>query len=145
MSALARLFAVLAAVALTLASVVAVGRPVATPLAAAQRQADVIAMRSVEPMSPSVTVGLLARSPFARDRSVYQRVSQVSAPEMPLPDVRLVAIFSTAGELRATLRIDGVDYTVTVGDLTPAGVITAIEPEAVELSGETARRVGLFE
>jgi len=145
MSALARLFVVLAATGLTFAVVVAIGRPVATPLAAAPRQANVVAMRSVEPMVPSVAAGLLARSPFARDRGAYQRVSSVSAPQTPPPEVRLVAIFSTSGELRATLRIDGADHTVAVGDLTPVGVVTAIEPEAVEVSGETERRFGLFE
>lgn len=145
MSALARLLVVLAAAVFILASVVAVRRPAVAPPEVAQNQAATTALRSVEPIAPSVVAGLLARSPFARDRGAYQRVVAVVAPQAPPPDVRLIAIFSTGGEQRATIRINGVDHTVAVGDVTPVGVVTAIETEAVELSGKTVRRVGLFE
>jgi len=145
MSALARLLMVLAAAVFALASVTAVRRPAVAPPEVAQNQVEATALRSVDPIAPPAVAGLLARSPFARDRSAYQRVVAVAAPQAPPPDVRLVAIFSTGGEPRATLRIDGIDHTVTVGDVTPIGVVTAIETEAVELSGETVRRVGLFE
>jgi len=145
MSALARLFAALAAVVFALSAVVAARRSVVAPRVVTEGQAPAMALRSVDPVATPIIAGLQTRSPFAVGRGAYQRVIPAAAPQAPPPSVRLVAIFSIGGEPRATLRIDGVDHTVGVGDVTPAGTVTAIESEAVELAGETAQRVSLFE
>lgn len=101
--------------------------------------------RAVAPMDPAATAGLVARSPFAPDRSAYARAAPAAPPPPPPPTVRLVAIYAVGGEPRATLRIDGEDVSVGVGDETEIGTVAAIETEAVVIEGDETRRLGLFD
>lgn len=86
---------------------------------------------------------ILGMSPFARDRSAFDRAT-ASAPPPPPVDVRLTGVFRVGKELRASLTINGQSLVVSKGDETAAGTVQAIEVGAVVLSGATEQRLEMF-
>ena len=82
-------------------------------------------------------------SPFAKDRSAFDRAT-ASAPPPPPVEVKLTGIFRVGKELRASLMINGQSIVVRTGDETAVGKVTKIEPGAVMLSGATEQRLEMF-
>jgi hypothetical protein len=77
---------------------------------------------------------ILDMSPFAKDRSAFDRAT-ASAPPPPPVEVKLTGIFRVGKELRASLMINGQPIVVRKGDETAAGKVLRIETGAVVLSG----------
>jgi type IV pilus biogenesis protein PilP len=100
-------------------------------------------LRSLPLASPEAGPALLARSPFAPDRSTYARARIVATPAPPT-EVHLVAVFAVHGQPKASLVISGQQVDVSVGDQTPAGAVTAIQADAVVLGESPGRTVQLF-
>ncbi|MGD2134109.1 MAG: hypothetical protein PVI23_15055 [Maricaulaceae bacterium] len=146
MSASLRILIVAAIVA---ALAAAFARPEVEPvLVAAQADPNAAvpaaASRALPAASGQARVQILARSPFASDRSAFERNRPAPAPERVI-DVRLVAVFAAGGEPRATLLIDGRETNVAVGDQTSLGPVTSISADAVTLGDPPARTVSLFD
>jgi hypothetical protein len=100
-------------------------------------------LRSLPLDSPDAGPALLARSPFAPNRSAYARARVAAAPAPPI-EVYLVAVFAVHGQPKASLVINGQQIDVSVGDQTPAGAVTAIKANAVVLGESPGRTVQLF-
>lgn len=86
---------------------------------------------------------ILDMSPFARDRSTFDRAT-ASAPPPPPVQVKLTGIFRVSTELRASLMINGQSIVVRRGDETAAGKVLKIEAGAVVLSGAIEQRLEMF-
>lgn len=86
---------------------------------------------------------ILDMSPFARDRSAFDRAT-ASAPPPPPVEVKLTGIFRVGKELRASLTINGQSIVVRKGDETAAGKVLKIEAGAVVLSGAIEQRLEMF-
>jgi hypothetical protein len=86
---------------------------------------------------------ILDMSPFARDRSAFDRAT-ASAPPPPPVEVKLTGIFRVGKELRASLTINGQSIVVRKGDETTAGKVLKIEARAVVLSGATEQKLEMF-
>jgi hypothetical protein len=86
---------------------------------------------------------ILDMSPFARDRSAFDRAT-ASAPPPPPVEVKLTGIFRVGKELRASLMINGQSLVVRKSDETAAGKVVKIEPSAVVLSGVIEQRLEMF-
>jgi hypothetical protein len=84
------------------------------------------------PSSPDTAPALIARSPFAPDRTAYARPTAEAAPP---PEVRLTAIARVGGVLKATLVVDGAESTVGEGDVTPIGRVAAIGDTSIAFEG----------
>jgi hypothetical protein len=89
----------------------------------------------------SVSSYLLARSPFAPDRSAFSRAPV--APPVQY-DVRLMGVSRLGRELTATLMINGVQSIVREGDETPIGPVKEIKREQVEIGGAQGRVLEMF-
>lgn len=138
----ARVLLVLVAVLLGSAALLMLADPDPVADAAASPAAGPISFAQLPSSGAGEGTVLLARSPFASDRSPYARSSLTEAPPPQPADVRLVAVFRAGAQPRATLRVDGVEITVGVGDATVLGSIVAIEADAI-IVGD--RRMSLFE
>jgi hypothetical protein len=86
---------------------------------------------------------ILDTSPFAKDRSAFDRAT-ASAPPPPPVEVKLTGIFRVGKELRASLMINGQSIVVRKGDDTIAGKVTKIEADAVLISGVSEQRLEMF-
>ena len=86
---------------------------------------------------------ILDMSPFAKDRSAFDRAT-ASAPPPPPVEVKLTGIIRVGKELRASLIINGQAIVVRKGDETTAGKVLKIEAGAVVLSGATEQRLEMF-
>jgi hypothetical protein len=86
---------------------------------------------------------ILDMSPFAKDRSAFDRTT-ASAPPPPPVEVKLTGIFRVGKELRASLMINGQSIVVRKGDETAAGKVLKIEAGAVVLSGAIEQRLEMF-
>jgi hypothetical protein len=86
---------------------------------------------------------ILDMSPFAKDRSAFDRAT-ASEPPPPPVEVKLTGIFRVGKELRASLMINGQSIVVRKGDETAAGKVVKIEPSAVVVSGATEQRLEMF-
>lgn len=84
---------------------------------------------------------ILERSPFAVDRAPFIRNA---GPPPPPMDIKLTGISTLGKEQRASLLINGQRLVVARGDMTPAGVVEAIEDSAVTLAGPPERRIEMF-
>lgn len=83
---------------------------------------------------------LLARSPFAHDRSAFTRNIM---PQTAL-EIRLAGISKVGGKRHAQLVIGNQTVSVAEGDATPSGPVKSIEADAVVLAGPPERRLELF-
>lgn len=145
MSLLIRIIGI--AVAAGLAGVGAAAVVVPTPEAAsisARRSSEAAAafapLPAVNIQAPSL---ILDMSPFAKDRSAFDRAT-ASAPPPPPVEVKLTGVFRVGKELRASLIINGQSIVVRRGDDTAAGKVLKIEAGAVVLSGEIEQRLEMF-
>jgi hypothetical protein len=86
---------------------------------------------------------ILDMSPFAKDRSAFDRAT-ASAPPPPPVELKLTGIFRVGKELRASLMINGQSIVVRKGDETAAGKVLKIEAGAVVLSGAIEQRLEMF-
>lgn len=86
---------------------------------------------------------ILEMSPFAKDRSAFDRAI-ASAPPPPPVEVKLTGIFRVGKELQASLMINGQSIVVRNGDETAAGKVVKIERGAVVISGATEQRLEMF-
>ena len=86
---------------------------------------------------------ILDMSPFAKDRSAFDRAT-ASAPPPPPVEVKLTGIFRVGKELRASLMINGQSIVVRKGDDTAAGKVLKIEAGGVVLSGAIEQRLEMF-
>ena len=86
---------------------------------------------------------ILDMSPFAKDRSAFDRAT-ASAPPPPPVEVKLTGIFRVGKELRASLMINGQSIVVRKGDETAVGKVLKIEAGAVVLSGAIEQRLEMF-
>jgi len=86
---------------------------------------------------------ILDMSPFAKDRSAFDRAT-ASAPPPPPVEVKLTGVFRVGKELRASLMINGQSIVVRRGDETAAGKVLKIEAGAVVLSGAIEQRLEMF-
>lgn len=95
---------------------------------------------AVNTQAPSL---ILDMSPFAKDRSAFDRTT-ASAPPPPPVEVKLTGIFRVGEELRASVMINGQSIVVRKGDETAAGKVLKIEASAVVLSGAVEQRLEMF-
>lgn len=109
----------------------------ATPSAPPPPVSDALSVVPLQP--PSTAAAVLERSPFDPERKAYARGEPAAAT--PAVDIRITGISSRGDQRRASLAIDGVSQTVSVGDETLAGVVLAIEADAVVFAGSPPRRV----
>ena len=86
---------------------------------------------------------ILDMSPFAKDRSAFDRAT-ASAPPPPPVEVKLTGIFRVGKELRASLVINGQSIVVRKGDETTAGKVLKIEAGLVVVSGAIEQRLEMF-
>ena len=93
--------------------------------------------------APEAGRSLLDRSPFAQDRSAFNREASIVPPPPPV-EVRLTGVSRMGGSLRANLMIEGQSLAVKQGDDTPAGKILKVEAGAVVLEGPPERRIEMF-
>jgi hypothetical protein len=129
--------AVLAAITSTLEPTGATADAAAQPLPAQVRFA------SLPPTAPEAGRSLLDRSPFAQDRSAFDREAATTPPPPPV-EVKLTGISKMGGSLRASLMIGGQSMMVKKGDDTPAGKVLKVETDAVTLEGPPERRLEMF-
>jgi len=112
----------------------------------ASEEARSVAASAFAPL-PSVNAQaqtlILEASPFARDRSAFDRAT-ASAPPPPPVEVKLTGIFRVGKELRASLTINGQSIVVRKGDETAAGKVVKIEEDAVVISGANEMRAEMF-
>ncbi|MCF8508475.1 MAG: hypothetical protein K9G83_07035 [Hyphomonadaceae bacterium] len=145
MSLLLRLLGV--AVAAGLAGVAAAAVFVPTPEAEsmeARRSSGATAafapLPAVNVQAPSLILGM---SPFAKDRSAFDRATASAPPPAPV-EVKLTGIFRVGKELRASLMVNGQSIVVRKGDETAGGKVLKIEAGAVVLSGAIEQRLEMF-
>jgi hypothetical protein len=95
---------------------------------------------AVNAAAPSL---ILEMSPFALDRSAFDRAT-ASAPPTPPVEVKLTGVFQVGKELQASLVINGHSIVVRRGVETAAGTVVKIEPGAVTISGASEQRLEIF-
>jgi len=86
-------------------------------------------------------LGWATRSPFDPEHRTYAPL----APPPPVPQVELLGITRQDGQFIATLQIDGTEFRVNEGSMTPAGPVVAISIDRIELGGEPPRVISLFD
>jgi hypothetical protein len=127
-----------------LAAVISTLEPTgATPDAAAQPLPSQTRFASLPPAAPEAGRAILERSPFAQDRTAFDREAATTPPPPPV-EVRLTGISKMGGSLGASLLIGGQSMMVKKGDDTPAGKVLKVEPDAVTLEGPPERRLEMF-
>ena len=101
------------------------------------------AFAPLPPVNDKAGVHLLETSPFAPDRSAFDRTT-AAAPPAPPVEVKLTGIFRVGKELRASLNVDGHSVVVRTGDDTAAGKVERISLDGVTLSGPPPRMLEIF-
>lgn len=101
------------------------------------------AFAPLPPVNTEAGPSLLDRSPFAPDRSAFDRENASTPPPPPI-EVKLTGIFKVGKELRASLLVGGQSIVVRRGDETAAGRVARIEADAVHLEGPTQQRLEMF-
>lgn len=92
-------------------------------------------------VNPKAGPSIIERSPFARERTPFDREALLSVPTAPV-EIRLTGIFKLGGEMSASLVVGGKPLTVRKGSETPAGIVGRVESAAVEF--EDGRRIEMF-
>lgn len=95
------------------------------------------------PVNDKAGAGLLELSPFAADRSAFDRATATVPTAAPV-EVRLTGIFRFGKELRASLNVGGQSLVVRNGDETPAGKVGKISASSVTLLGPPERSIDIF-
>jgi len=113
------------------------------PAAEEARSASATAFAPLPSVNAAAQTAILEASPFARDRSAFDRAT-ASAPAPAPIEVKLTGVFRVGKELRASLIINGQSIVVGKGDETLAGKVMKIDEDAVEISGATERRLEMF-
>ena len=97
---------------------------------------------------PSVDVqagpSILERSPFATDRSAFNRDTAMTPPPPPV-EVKLTGIFRIGKQLHASLLVGGQAVIVKKGDEIVVGKIAKVEATAVEIEGPNPQRLEMFD
>lgn len=116
-----------------------------TELAVPSTTAEVkrVTFASLPSVNAHAGPSLLERSPYAPDRSAFDRDRPVAPPPPPV-EVRLTGIFKVGKEFRASLMINGQSIVVRRGDETAAGKVAKIESGAILLSGSIEQRLEIF-
>lgn len=123
--------------------------PVVAPLAGGEAPAADPAPEQHAAFAPLPSVNdkaasaILAMSPFAPDRSAFDRAT-ASAPPAPPVELKLTGIFKVGKELRASLIVGGQSIIVREGDETAAGKVGKISTNSVVLTGPSDRLVEMF-
>ena len=86
---------------------------------------------------------MLERSPFATDRSAFNRDTAMTPPPPPV-EVKLTGIFKIGKQLYASLLIGGQPVMVKKGDEIAVGKIAKVEAAAVEIDGANPQRLEMF-
>jgi hypothetical protein len=87
--------------------------------------------------------GILERSPFATDRSAFNRETAMTPPPPPV-EVKLTGIFKIGKQFHASLLVGGQPIMVKKGDEIAVGRIRKIEAAAVEIEGPSPQRLEIF-
>jgi hypothetical protein len=86
---------------------------------------------------------ILERSPFATDRSAFNRDTAMTPPPPPI-EVKLTGIFKIGKQLHASLLVGGQAVMVKKGDEIAVGKIAKVEAAAVEIEGPNPQRLEMF-
>jgi hypothetical protein len=86
---------------------------------------------------------ILERSPFATDRSAFNRDTAMTPPPPPV-EVKLTGIFKIGKTLHASLLVGGQSIMVKKGDEIAVGKIAKVEASAVEIEGPNPQRLEMF-
>jgi hypothetical protein len=86
---------------------------------------------------------ILERSPFATDRSAFNRDTAMAPPPAPV-EVKLTGIFKIGKQLHASLLVGGQPVMVKKGDEIAVGKIAKVEAAAVEIEGPNPQRLEMF-
>jgi len=86
---------------------------------------------------------MLERSPFATDRSAFNRDTAMTPPPPPV-EVKLTGIFKIGKQLHASLLVGGQPVMVKKGDEIAVGKIAKVEAAAVEIEGPNPQRLEMF-
>lgn len=132
----------LAALVGAVAAAMALPMNVSDPAVGDARNAATAAFAPLPSVNAEAQTQLLGMSPFARDRSAFDRAT-ASAPPPPI-EVKLTGVFRMGKELRASLIINGQPIVVRKGDETAAGKVVKIEEDAVVISGAVEQRMEMF-
>ncbi|MEY2759344.1 MAG: hypothetical protein RIR33_3122 [Pseudomonadota bacterium] len=145
MSLLLRLAGVTIAIGLGSFTVLALVAPLAGGEAPAADPApeQPAAFAPLPPVNDQAMPAILAMSPFAQDRSAFDRAT-ASAPPAPPVEVKLTGIFRVGRELRASLIVGGQSIVVREGDDTAAGKVGKITGDSVVLAGPSDRVFEMF-
>jgi len=131
----------------TLVGVVAaaLALPMNEPYAAAEeaRSASSTAFAPLPSVNAAAQTTILEASPFARDRSAFDRAT-ASAPPPPPMEVKLTGVFRVGKDLRASLMINGQSIIVRKGDDTAAGKVVKIDEGAVVITGLVEQMLEMF-
>lgn len=131
--------ACLALAALGLVSVAPDGAPSAKPVASA-KSAHFAPLPSIDAQAgPSI----MERSPFATDRSAFNRENAMTPPAAPV-EVKLTGIFKIGKQFHASLLVGGQAVMVKKGDEIAVGKIAKVEASAVEIEGVNPQRLEMF-
>ena len=125
------------------AAAVFVPKPEAESIEARRGSGATAAFAPLPPANIQAQSLILDMSPFAKDRSAFDRAT-ASTPPPPPVEVKLTGIFRVGKELRASLMINGQSLVVRKGDDTVAGKVLKIEARAVVLSGATEQKLEMF-
>jgi len=86
---------------------------------------------------------ILERSPFATDRSAFNRETAMMPPPPPV-EVKLTGIFKIGKQFHASLLVGGQPIMVKKGDEIAVGKIAKVEAAAVEIEGPNPQRLEMF-
>lgn len=86
---------------------------------------------------------ILERSPFATDRSAFNRDTAMTPPPPPV-EVKLTGIFKIGKQFQASLLVGGQAVMVKKGDEISVGKIAKVEAAAVEIEGTNPQRLEMF-
>jgi hypothetical protein len=86
---------------------------------------------------------ILERSPFATDRSAFNRDTAMTPPPPPV-EVKLTGIFKIGKTFHASLLVGGQSIMVKKGDEIAVGKIAKVEAAAVEIEGANPQRLEMF-
>jgi len=113
------------------------------PAAEEARSASSTTFAPLPSVNAAAQTTILEASPFARDRTAFDRAT-ASAPPPPPMEVKLTGVFRVGKELWASLLINGQSIVVRKGDETAAGKVVTIEEDAVVVSGTEERQLSMF-
>ncbi|MEY2758104.1 MAG: hypothetical protein RIR33_1882 [Pseudomonadota bacterium] len=113
------------------------------PAAEDARSASATAFAPLPSVNAQAQTAILEASPFARDRSPFDR-AMASAPPPPPIEVKLTGVFRVGKELRASLTINGQSVVVRKGDATAAGKVAKIDGNAIVILSSGERRLEMY-